>query len=44
MEFWLIVKILFFLGWPLIFVYLYYLTDKEKFKAKWKKIKESQYK
>ncbi len=44
MEFWFIVKILFFLGWPLIFVYLYYLTDKEKFKAKWQKIKENQYK
>lgn len=40
MEFGVFAKVLFFALWPLIFVYLFYLIDKKKFKAKWQKMKE----
>jgi hypothetical protein len=40
MEFGLIAKVLFFALWPLIFVYLYYLTNKKKFMAKWERFKK----
>ena len=41
MEWGLISKLLFFMLWPLIFVYLFYLTDKQKFKARWEKFKQT---
>ncbi len=41
MEIGLILKVLFFLLWPLLLMYLVYLFDKKKFKARWEKFKQS---
>ncbi len=41
MEISLIFKLVFFLLWPLIFLYLFYLTDKKKFMARWEKFKKT---
>ena len=40
MEIGLIFKVLFFLLWPFLLMYLFYLTDKKKFKARWEKFKQ----
>jgi hypothetical protein len=41
MEIGLMLKVLFFILWPLLLMYLVYLLDKKRFKAKWEKFKQS---
>lgn len=36
----IVLKLMFFLLWPVILLYLYYLSDKERFRARMKKLKE----
>jgi hypothetical protein len=40
MEIGLILKVLFFLLWPFLLLYIYYLTNKKKFMARWEKFKQ----
>jgi hypothetical protein len=40
MEIGLFIKVLFFLLWPLLLMYLVYLFDKKRFKARWEKLKQ----
>jgi Mn2+/Fe2+ NRAMP family transporter len=41
MEIGLILKVLFFILWPFLVLYIYYLTNKKKFMAQWEKLKGS---
>jgi hypothetical protein len=41
MEIGLIFKVLFFVCWPFLFMYIFYLTNKKKFMARWEKLKDS---
>jgi hypothetical protein len=41
MEIGLVFKLLFFLLWPFLLMYIYYLTNKKKFMAQWEKLKQS---
>jgi hypothetical protein len=40
MEIGIILKVLFFLLWPVLLLFIYYLFNKKKFLAKWEKFKK----
>lgn len=41
MEFGMILKLLFFLVWPVLLLLLFYIFNKKKFLAKWEKFKQN---